>query len=306
MNTNDKNFEMLGSAKPAWDKYLTAIRDAYEMDELWDGNELKFRRGGKTLVTLYIKEGFFTLLLIYGNAERAKFEEIIDTFPMVLQELYRNSRTFHDGKWMFLDTADDSLIPDVLRMLAIKRRPNRKTEEKNVQKSDLIEEFLTRIPVEYTDLFRALADHAISLGYRPIRCKTAVLSIDFRSSRAKRTIMKFTLEEEKHDGFACGERKVPGLRMRFFASTEYSEIFHKAVQYVIERFDGKYTGCYGCGRCQGKPQGYYYTYPDGRTVFRCGGELLSVFDFTEDNLDEMKTLLTRQAEYDAERTIKKG
>ena len=110
--------------------------------------------------------------------------------------------------------------------------------------------------------------------------------------------MKFTLEEEKHDGFAFGERNIPGLRMRFFAFPDYSEIFHKAVQYVIERFDGKYTGCYGCGRCHGEPQGYHYTYPDGRKVFRCGGELLSVFDFTEENLEEMKELLSRQAEYD--------
>lgn len=303
---NEKITEMLGSAKPVWEKYLTAIRDTYEMEELWDGNELKFRRGGKTLVTLYIKEGFFTLLLIYGKAERAKFEEQMDTFPVVLQDLYRNSRTFHDGKWMFLDAADDSLVPDVMRMLAIKRRPNRKAEERTVQKSDLTEEFLSQIPAEYTDLFRSLADYAIFLGYRPIRCKTAVLNIDFRSSKAKRTIMKFTLEEEKHDGFGYGERNIPGLRMRFFASTEYSEIFRKAVQYVIERFDGKYTGCYGCGRCQGEPQGYHYIYPDGRKVFRCGGELLSVFDFTNDNLDEMKELLNIQAEYDYKNIVKRG
>ena len=173
-------------------------------------------------------------------------------------------------------------------------------EAKTVQKNSIIEEFLSQIPVTYTALFRTLADYAVSLGYRPVRCRTAVLSIDFRSSKAKRTIMKFTLEEEKHDGFGYGERNIPGLRMRFFASTEYSEIFRNAVQYVIERFDGKYTGCYGCGRCQGEPQGYHYTYPDCRTVFRCGGELLSVFDFTDANLEEMRKLLDRQATYDME------
>ena len=295
---NEKITELLGNAKTAWDHYLAAIRNDYEMDELWDGNELKFRRGGKTLVTLYIKEGFFTVLVIFGKAEREKFEAQKDTFPQPVQALYQNSRTFHDGKWMFLDTADDSLVPDLMRMLAIKRRPNRKTEGKTGQKSDFIQEFLSQIPAEYTNLFRTLAEHAVSLGYRPVRCRTSGLNIDFRSSKAGRTIMKFTLEEEKHDGFAYGERNIPGLRMRFFASGEYSEIFHKAVQYVIERFDGKYTGCYGCGRCQGEPQGYHYTYPDGRKVFRCGGELLSVFDFTEENLEEMKELLSRQAEYD--------
>lgn len=71
---NEKITELLGNAKTAWDHHLAAIRNDYEMDELWDGNELKFRRGGKTLVTLYIKEGFFTVLVIFGKVEREKFE----------------------------------------------------------------------------------------------------------------------------------------------------------------------------------------------------------------------------------------
>lgn len=146
---NEKITELLGNAKTAWDHYLAAIRNDYEMDELWDGNELKFRRSGKTLVTLYIKEGFFTVLVIFGKAEREKFEAQRDTFPQPVQALYQNSRTFHDGKWMFLDTADDSLVPDLMRMLAIKRRPNRKTEGKTGQKSDFIKEFLSQIPAEY-------------------------------------------------------------------------------------------------------------------------------------------------------------
>ena len=162
----------------------------------------------------------------------------------------------------------------------------------------LVAEFLHGISAEYRDLFRALAAHAISLGYRPVKCRTAALNIDFRSSQTRKTLMKFSSEEEKHDSFGYGERKLPGLRMRFFASAEYSEIFRRAVQRVIENFDGKYTGCYGCGRCKGEPQGYHYTYPDGRQVFRCGSELLSVFDFTEADLPEMLALLDAQAEYD--------
>ena len=418
-------------AASAWTDLLGRIRVSYKTDELWDGNdELKFRCSGRTLITLYVREGYFTVLLIYGKAERETFEAVISDFSQVLQDLYRNSHTYHDGKWMSLDVRDSSVVPDLIRMLAIKKKPNRKKEDltdavvgccgnrcdqcllyvknggiesrnlfaegdhkcycredepmhdytgincqgchvgcavvqcaksrgyvtcadcnavpcavdsnnftipgrcnvgltaedvtrfvlpycgrerfarygdtlhgkkESNKKADPVEEFLSQIPAEYTGLFRALADHAVSLGYRPVRCKTAALNIDFRSSKARRTIMKFTMEEEKHDGFGYGERNLPGLRMRFFASGEYSEIFRKAVQYVIERFDGKYTGCYGCGRCQGDPQGYHYTFPDGRKVFRCGGELLSIFDFTDADLPEMRNLLDTQAAYDRER-----
>ncbi len=163
-----------------------------------------------------------------------------------------------------------------------------------------LEEFLLQIPAEYTEMFRALAQTAVSFGYSPKRCRTADLCIDFRSSKAKRTIMKFSLKEEKHDGFRYGERDVPGLRMRFFASNDYSEIFRRGVQNAVEDRDGKYTGCYGCGKCKGKPQGYIYVYPDGKKIFRCGTELISIFGFTGDDLPEMQRLLEAQARWDME------
>lgn len=58
-------------------------------------------------------------------------------------------------------------------------------------------------------------------------------------------------KEQKHDGYHYGERNVPGLRLQFFAATEYTEIFERGIKNVIEDFDGKYTGCYGCGKCDG-------------------------------------------------------
>ena len=165
----------------------------------------------------------------------------------------------------------------------------------NARQSALIEEYLSLINPSYRPAMRELAEYAVSLGYTPTRCKTQDLTIDFRNAKQKRTIMKLEQREQSHDGFAYGERDVPGLRLKFYASAEYSEVFQNAVKRVIENFGGKYTGCYGCGRCTGKKQGYVYAYPDGRKVFRCGGELLSVFDFL-DHVDEAKRLLQRQAE----------
>ena len=161
----------------------------------------------------------------------------------------------------------------------------------------LMNEFLPLISAEYQNMFRELAEYAAALGYPPVRCKTKDLAIDFRSSKCKATIMKMEIKEQRHDGFRCGERDVPGLRLKFFASKHYSPMFHRGVQHVIEEFDGKYTGCYGCGRCTGSPQGYVFRYPDGREVFRCGRELISVFDFGEENMREIKSLLKAQAEY---------
>lgn len=126
----DELAEILGAATDAFADLVGYIRTRYVMDELWDGiDELKFRRGGKTLVTLYVQKDLFRMLLIFGKAERAAFEQIADEFPAAIREIYNGSRTYHDGKWMFFDVQDGTLLPDLIRMLTIKRKPNRKPEK---------------------------------------------------------------------------------------------------------------------------------------------------------------------------------
>ncbi len=167
----------------------------------------------------------------------------------------------------------------------------------NDRQKEIMNELLGRIPPDYHPLFNELAEWAVSLGYVPKRNKTKDVTIDFSNRRTKKTILKLEEKEQKHAGYRFGERGVPGIRMKFFASAKYSGIFRNGVKNVIEEFGGKYTGCYGCGDCGATLQGYHYQYPDGRKVFRCGRELISIFDFSYGSLAEMKTLLKRQAEY---------
>ena len=108
---------------------LDFIRLNYAVDELWDEkDELKFRRGGKTLFTLYIKDGYFTVLIIFGKAEREKFELIKSDYSDFICNYYDNSKTYHDGKWMFIDIKNDTYIEEIKKMIMIKRKPNRKPE----------------------------------------------------------------------------------------------------------------------------------------------------------------------------------
>ena len=112
METTVKSFEeisiVLGKSVDAFIKIIGKIRVNYIMDEIFDGNnELKFRRSGKTLVTFYIKDGMFTVLIIFGKEERIKFENEYNNFSKYISDYYKKSKTFHDGKWMFIDIMDD-------------------------------------------------------------------------------------------------------------------------------------------------------------------------------------------------------
>lgn len=115
-----------------WNELTDTIDSLYDLDRLWDKGfgdwkiEYKYRRGGKTLCTFYAKEGVANLLITYGKVEREKFEKIEASVSKHLQDIYENTDTLHDGKWLWIPIDDKVNIADVIEMLKIKRRPNRK------------------------------------------------------------------------------------------------------------------------------------------------------------------------------------
>lgn len=121
-------------ALAVWNELTDSIDSLYDVDRLWDKGfgewkiEYKYRRGGKTLCTFYAKEGVANLLITYGKAEREKFEVIKASVSKQLQEIYERTATLHDGKWLWIPLDDKLKVEDIIEMLKIKRRPNRKEE----------------------------------------------------------------------------------------------------------------------------------------------------------------------------------
>lgn len=121
-----------GSLYEIWEKLCTLIDEKYDMDRLWDKGgkawtyEYKYRRGGKTLCTLYAKENCVGFMVILGKDERAKFEADRGNYTGEVQKIYDAAQTYHDGKWIMFQPVDASLFDDFMRLLQIKRKPNRR------------------------------------------------------------------------------------------------------------------------------------------------------------------------------------
>jgi hypothetical protein len=110
--------------------FLSYLRLNYTCDELWDGKEvLKLRRAGKTLITICIKDGFFQVIIIFGKAEREKFEKVRNSFSKQIRKIFDDTKTYHDGKWMTFSLKDDTYLQEIQELLKIKKRPNRQPED---------------------------------------------------------------------------------------------------------------------------------------------------------------------------------
>lgn len=106
---------------------MVFMRGKYRLDEAGDGkDELKFKQGKKTILTVYVKEDRFDFLIIFGRQEREAFETRRGEFSRRVQEVYDGAKTYHDGKWMMFGVATLEQLEEIKPLILIKKKPNRK------------------------------------------------------------------------------------------------------------------------------------------------------------------------------------
>lgn len=119
-----------------WIKLNALIEEKYEMECLWSKGgkawkyEYKYRRGGKTLCALYARENCVGFMIILGKDERLRFEADRDNYSKEVQRIYDETQTYHDGKWLMFEPIDTTLFDDFIKLLRIKRKPNKKGSQK--------------------------------------------------------------------------------------------------------------------------------------------------------------------------------
>lgn len=89
----------------------------------WEkGWNIKFKKAGKTLCTIYPKETYFTVMVVVGQKEKASVEEILPECTVALQDLYHQTQEGNGQRWLMIDLEDqDDLYRDLLRLIQIRR-----------------------------------------------------------------------------------------------------------------------------------------------------------------------------------------
>lgn len=114
-----------------WNNLCALIDEYYDMERSWNQGgkawkyEYKYCRGGKTLCALYARENCVGFMIVLGKDERLKFEADKESYSKAVQEIYDDTHTYHDGKWVMFEPTDTSLFNDFIRLLSVKRKPNK-------------------------------------------------------------------------------------------------------------------------------------------------------------------------------------
>lgn len=115
---------------PVFSKFCIEVKTKYNCAEkiefsgcsMEKGWNLKFRKAGKTLCTIYPRESYFTVMVVVGRKEKEAVEAILPDCTVSLQSLYEETREGNGQRWLMIDLEDeDDLYRDLFRLIAIRR-----------------------------------------------------------------------------------------------------------------------------------------------------------------------------------------
>ena len=122
--------EPLTELQKVSEETMRFMRGKYLLDEVagkyYDIDCLKFRQGKRAILSINIHEDRYDLQIIFGKAEREKFEARRAEFSPAMQTVYDSNETVSDGKWMLIPVADMETLEEVKKLILIKKNPNRK------------------------------------------------------------------------------------------------------------------------------------------------------------------------------------
>ncbi len=136
IDLKDKNvvptLEELGQAvkNPVFLQFCSEIKDTWKCKEAieysscsWEpGWNVKFRKSGKTLCTIYPRECYFTVMIVINKNQKEAVEEILPGCSPELQERYDQTTEGNGQRWLMIDLEDkDALYHDVLSLIQIRR-----------------------------------------------------------------------------------------------------------------------------------------------------------------------------------------
>jgi AraC family transcriptional regulator len=114
---------------PLWDQLCSYLESGvhskpeieYSRCSMEKGWNVKYKKAGRSLCTLYPKQGYFTALVVIGKREWEETESRLPEFTPYLQQLYHQTQTGMGQKWLMIDVTDGEVLEDVKQCIAIRR-----------------------------------------------------------------------------------------------------------------------------------------------------------------------------------------
>jgi AraC family transcriptional regulator len=121
---------------PLFEDLCRFIQEEYQSKPVMDysrcsmqyGWNVKYKKAGRSLCTLYPMEGYFIALIVIGEREKIEVEWILPCCTEYVQQLYSETKAGMGQKWLMINVTNEAILKDVKNFIDI-RRSKRKNYE---------------------------------------------------------------------------------------------------------------------------------------------------------------------------------
>ncbi|PKM39700.1 MAG: hypothetical protein CVV04_10005 [Firmicutes bacterium HGW-Firmicutes-9] len=134
--TQEPTLEQIESfiASPLWNglcswaegAYAVAPKVEYSTCSGAPGWNVKYKKSGRALCTLYPDAGQFIALVTIGAKEATEAELLLPTCTEYLRELYARTQTFNGARWLMIHVTDEGVLEDVKKLIRLRVAPKEK------------------------------------------------------------------------------------------------------------------------------------------------------------------------------------
>ena len=131
--SNEGIIEHLGEAKSNWDELTAYIEEAYRVKpqiayskcSAQPGWNIKYKKGSRSLCTLYPMADCFIALVVVGPKEEEEVRIGMDAelFTAYVKDLYDKTAYSAIGRWLMIEVKDKKVLNDIKHLLKIRVRP---------------------------------------------------------------------------------------------------------------------------------------------------------------------------------------
>lgn len=119
-------------AVPYWNELTVYLQKTYQIQPKlfysgcrmdagnWLGWNVKYKKSGKSICTLYPKEGYFVALIPVGSKEIDEAELLMPHLTAYTQKIFGQTTLGHYGKSLALEITSESILQDVKVLTALR------------------------------------------------------------------------------------------------------------------------------------------------------------------------------------------
>ena len=117
--------------EPLWGELCQWAEKSYQIEPKVEhstcsgapGWNVKYKKGGRALCTLYPDEGQFTALITVGAKEAPEAELLLPTCSDYIRELFARTQTMNGARWLMIRVTDAQVLEDVKKLIRLRVAP---------------------------------------------------------------------------------------------------------------------------------------------------------------------------------------